>query len=372
MKKSIKAYFFSCLFLLGCAVAHAEVYRAQEGFVNLDLARQRQIDPNERDNCTLCKASEEDPFGEVTAGPNSHNLTERGIELYADLLFWHASEEPSSFVANTEKAKPRQRFVFEVNEMKFDWDVGVRGGLGYELPCNLWDTQLYWTWYETDATTRLHQRPNEDIDSEFFAGFMTEFIKEDQILSGRVNWNIFYSIGDWELGRKFAVGHSLILRPFIGIKGGVINQTIHATWNSATKAPVTYFSGKEKVENNFRGIGPSFGLDTTWKFVSIDKHTLSAFGNGSLATLYGSWELKDSYRDPRPQEMKIHMDRQQFGELMLRCFAGLGWDYSRFSAKLGYEMQVWFSQLRLTAFQQLILHGDLILQGMTLECRMNF
>ncbi len=77
------------------------VYRAQEGFANLDLARQSQIDSNERDHCTSCKAreaaetretqfrsseqvSECEParrgrFGEVAASQNSQNLTERGI-----------------------------------------------------------------------------------------------------------------------------------------------------------------------------------------------------------------------------------------------------------------------------------------------------
>jgi DNA mismatch repair protein MutS len=55
------------------------LYRAQEGFVSLDSARQSKIDPNERDHCTPCKASEEDRFGKVAASPNSQNLTERGI-----------------------------------------------------------------------------------------------------------------------------------------------------------------------------------------------------------------------------------------------------------------------------------------------------
>jgi hypothetical protein len=47
--------------------------------VNLESVRQNKIDPNERDHCTPCKASEEDRFCEVAASPNSPNLTERGI-----------------------------------------------------------------------------------------------------------------------------------------------------------------------------------------------------------------------------------------------------------------------------------------------------
>ncbi len=56
------------------------LYRAQEGFVNLDSARQSKIDLNERDHCTPCKASEEDRFCEAAASPNSQNLPARGIK----------------------------------------------------------------------------------------------------------------------------------------------------------------------------------------------------------------------------------------------------------------------------------------------------
>ena len=56
-----------------------DVYREQEGFVNLGSASQRKIDPNERDHCTSCKASEEDRFYADVASPNSQNLPARGI-----------------------------------------------------------------------------------------------------------------------------------------------------------------------------------------------------------------------------------------------------------------------------------------------------
>ena len=55
------------------------LYREQEGFVNLGSASQRKIDPNERDHCTSCKASEEDRFYAGVASPNSQNLPARGI-----------------------------------------------------------------------------------------------------------------------------------------------------------------------------------------------------------------------------------------------------------------------------------------------------
>ncbi len=58
------------------------LYRAPSGFVNLDSARQSQIEAerSERARPLLnSKASEEDRFGKVAASPNSQNLTECGI-----------------------------------------------------------------------------------------------------------------------------------------------------------------------------------------------------------------------------------------------------------------------------------------------------
>ena len=58
------------------------VYRAQEGFVNLDSARQSKIEaPAFRTTSPAPsgQGEEEDRFGKVAASPNLPNLTERGI-----------------------------------------------------------------------------------------------------------------------------------------------------------------------------------------------------------------------------------------------------------------------------------------------------
>ncbi len=54
----------------------AESYRAQEGFVNLDPARQRQIDLVGEAPLPIGKSDDERRFGEVAAGPNSQNQDE--------------------------------------------------------------------------------------------------------------------------------------------------------------------------------------------------------------------------------------------------------------------------------------------------------
>ncbi len=57
------------------------IYRAQEGFVNLDSARQSTIEARGPNDEAIVKtmAEEEDRLGKARASPNSLNLTERGI-----------------------------------------------------------------------------------------------------------------------------------------------------------------------------------------------------------------------------------------------------------------------------------------------------
>ncbi len=68
--------------------AQYDLYRAQEGFVNLDSARQSTIEacgPND-EAIVKTMTEEEDRLGKAAASPNSQNLTERGIHSQQDQL----------------------------------------------------------------------------------------------------------------------------------------------------------------------------------------------------------------------------------------------------------------------------------------------
>ena len=85
--------------------------------------------------------------------------------------------------------------------------------------------------------------------------------------------------------------------------------------------------------------------------------------------------MSDKYHNSN-KKIDLRMKDFKLGALMLRGFMGIGWDVEfeqcHFAAKLGYEMQIWFNQLRIPTFQQLVLHGDLTLQGGTFNCSLDF
>ncbi len=313
---------------------------------------------------------------------NNLEADERGHwNVSADALFWYASEEPTTVWATVLSSKLKSNGIFSIFDAKglaFDWDFGFRVGAGYTFEYDGWDTQLGWTWFRTDATSTV---PTKDhiVLSEFFGGF----IDRDFADSAKVNWSILFNMFDWDLGKEFWVSKALSLRPFIGVKGGWIHQSIHSKWhvvflNDPGDPRIVDFNAIEDLKNNFWGVGPFGGINTKWKWGSSDTRFVSLFGDFSAATLWGTWINRDIYKDPLPRRISTNMKNSDFGALMLRGFLGLGWDadvgkgMTHVTVKVGYEMQIWFNQLRIATFQQLRLHGNLTLQGGTLNCRLDF
>lgn len=290
----------------------------------------------------------------------------REVSPFAHLLVWQASEESSAFWANVTSEPVSNTLIFSPKNVNFEWDRGFRAGFLYEPECYFWDTKLYWTYYPTNKNMNVPLGA-ELVTPEFFSGFLSQDVTKLQgiYLGANLNWQLIMNTIDLEASHKVILGKSLIIRPSIGIKGASINQTIHANWNALV------YVATEKVENNFLGAGPSFGIAGDWNLYG----PLNLIGNFSTAFLWGRWNVNDTYKRPSalfglvtPTTINTSMKRSMFGTLMLDYFVGLEWRHSgrsHVTLQLGYEMQYWANQLRLPTFQQLPLHGDLTLQGGT-------
>lgn len=284
------------------------------------------------------------------------------ITLFEDLLYWHASQQSTSPWAYVQTPAPPAATYTEPN-VYFGWNTGVKVGIEYEQP-NLVDAKLYWTYFSTKTNEGIIAAPNEFIIPEFFNGFTTQNLFN----RAQLEWTIIFNMIDAELGHTFDPVDTLSIRPFIGVKGGTINQSIHSTWQEQL-FNITLYSATENLKNNFYGVGPSFGIDTTWH---LNKN-FSIRGDLSTALLWGHWDIQDTYFRPATllmSETTIHSatNNSMLGALMARYFLGFEWIFQAkvlVTLKAGYEMQFWSNQLRLPVFQALPIHGDLTLQGAT-------
>jgi hypothetical protein len=163
------------------------------------------------------------------------------------------------------------------------------------------------------------------------------------------------------------------------LKGGYIHQPIEISYlDIVTKDDLTQYSGQEHLKNNFWGVGPAGGVNTAWMLSNFRSHFISLFGDFCVATMWGRWTCSDVYNTTLGTSYVVDMKNSSLGTLMCSGFLGMGWDAyfnecsSCFHLKLGYEMQIWINQFRLSTFQLQRLHGDLTLQGLTLKCAFEF
>lgn len=306
-----------------------------------------------------------------------------GPVFSADFLTWYASQEVASIYADVVTRFGVIPGSWEAPGFNFKWDYGFRIGTGFNLTHDQWDTSVSWTWFRTMEKRTLPFNPNKTIGAEFFAAFLSFALEGDDLLdlaqSMSVRWGLLFNVFDLELGRAYWISRHLSMRPFLGLKGGLIHQSIDASYdNLSIHSVATSNKGKEQLKNNFWGIGPLGGVHTKWRVRDFGCHFFDLFGDFAASGLWGNWACSDFYRSTVPATSSVNMKNSSLGALMLRGFMGIGWDAdfrskrSHFAAKLGYEMQIWFNQLRIATFQLQRLHNDLTLQGVTCNFRLDY
>lgn len=154
-----------------------------------------------------------------------------------DALAWLASEEVSSIWADVVTVQ-NNTSSWKALSFDFDWDYRFRVGAGHSFFYCDWDIAFYWTKFSTDAKHTIEHNPNAKITPEFFAAFLSGNVP----FSMSVKWDLDLNMFDWELGKRYSVSNCLCLRPFIGLKGGWIKQSIHGKYDNLTIDNILYQS----------------------------------------------------------------------------------------------------------------------------------
>lgn len=302
-----------------------------------------------------------------SAVPNSEN----GWYIFGDLLYWHADVDHADWAfknnntAATVIAGPN-------HSLDFKWSYGFRVGIGANMDYDKWDTNLYYTWFQTKNSNSVGTKGPQQAADLF--GISTPFTQ------GEIDWRIHYSVIDWELGKWYYVSKHLSMRPHIGIKNAWISQHVRESFTMANSSSVA------RTSNEFWGIGASGGLNTTWNFATVNTHRFNFFGDFAGALMYGHFEVKHKEANFHP----TNLSRNLLAPMLSGIF-GMSWDTSfncernHFTWRIGYEFQYWFRQNQMLinennftgeATQTLVTYlrsaGSLGLQGLTVDFRFDF
>jgi len=270
----------------------------------------------------------------------------------------------------------------EINILKvpFQWSPGFRLGLGHVLKNNGWDTAFYYTHYQTNGTDQARVSSG-GIFSPFLGNFFVNNTSGGSITaspnygSANIKWKFFFNTFDLELGRRFKIDKLLQLRPFIGLKSGIINNHISSSWQNPTNTN-NFTSAVENLKNDFWGIGPTLGLDTSWHVYKTPKTAINIFGNFSGALMWGHWQFSDLYQNNANVSVAVNSSSFNNGCTMGRALLGIQWEKllasSKFGIRIGYEIQVWYNQMQYYSYNEGRLSNLISLQGGVLGMYFNF
>lgn len=325
----------------------------------------------------------------VTSQVFGFQYTNNNAFVFLDLLMWQVrevSDDNWAQILGPVGANQQIQFL----NVPFKWSPGVRIGIGYNHTETPWNIQLYYTGYKTKGINQASVNSGE-IHSAFAGNFYANNAAGDGISGpyyhqAGIEWNVLFNTLDLELGRTVKMNSLLNLRPFAGLKAAVINQAINTTWQEPYKPTTldnptptritTFSSATENLTNNFKGVGPSFGLDTTWHLYEPTHNQLNLIGNFSGAFLWGHWALADVYSNNTPVSITVVNDSLSTASPMAKGYLGLEWigavNNIHLNIRLGYEGQVWFNQLRYYTFDMGKTNDSLFLQGGALDFLFTF
>jgi hypothetical protein len=308
-------------------------------------------------------------FDNITPSAGPRVIDGYGLYLTADYLYWTAREDNLSFASSGTTSEGGQlEKQGRKYSPRFKYTSGFKAGIGFNFGHDGWDMYLNYTWLNPHHN---HKRVygSDSLPLENLIPVNIDSIDYSSLSSASSSWSLNFNVIDWELGRSLYISKFLSLRPFIGFKGTWQKQSLNIEYNFIEIETIR-INGK----NDFWGVGPMIGLDTTWHLPG----TWSLFGDFAVSSLWGGFsvEREDKTIDKTSTfydvKAPIHTVKP-----VLEMSLGIRkeeWFYAdryHFSLQVGWEQQVWFSQNQFDFYTD-SRSGDLTTQGVTAKARFDF
>lgn len=327
--------------------------------------RQRQRNQMSQDQSGMQQQNNSEMMTNSPARP----MLQNGYDLWVmgDVLLWQAVEENLTYAYTHEQANQHN-----LHTVDFDWDWGFRLGVGYNMPRDGWDLDLYWTHIRNTADGHVHANSGHSVTqvwtvaSQLLAGTMEE---------AHADWRVHLDQLDLDLGRQFYVSKYLTLRPYVGMRSTWLLQRYNINTENTNE-----LTQHARLKNRFWGFGFATGLDTDWKF----GWGVSLYGEADMALLLGFHDVDQAGKQ---QDVSIWSQDKSFrvGRAILDLALGLKWadtffhDCLGLTLKLGYEYHLYFDQNQFlltngsSTFELFNpLNGNLIYQGLTGSIQLDF
>ncbi len=308
------------------------------------------------------------------AATTTFNTTANNANFgFLDILVWNANEGGADNWAKTITAPSVQQSNV-LYDAPFNVNTGVRIGFGHHFNQGAFDVTLAYTTFQTQAANSVNGIVYSSFDGNYFADNTNGAAFGPNYHGANIRWQLFFNTLDLNLGHTFKLDQALQLHPYMGLKAASINQKIYTNWLNPT-TPTVFTAAIEDLKQNFWGIGPTVGVETTWPLLQCTHQSFDIVGNIAAGLLWGHWNFNEVYANNAPLVVNVYQQSLTSAAAMTDGVLGLQWNYqynaALISVRLAYEAQVWFNQVRFYELDGGRLHDPMSLQGGNLEFRLN-
>ncbi len=259
------------------------------------------------------------------------------IYLQGSFIYWQARERGLRYARTLNINANVQS---KLHNVSFEFDPGFKVGLGLNFEHDDWFTVAEYA--RIHGTTRHSISTNETTAvSRLLNAWRTDSPNASKIA---IEWDLDLDLIDWKLGRPFYEGTNLIFNPFVGLRGGWIDQKI--TTNTTLINTTTIVTDKAKQDTWL--VGPRAGVDSYW----LMPMGFSFFGNIASAFCYQYFNtqyLEATYANPSVTQTNTN-NKKGYITPNLDISVGFRWgsyfhnDSWHFRIVFGYSLQAFWNQ----------------------------
>lgn len=294
------------------------------------------------------------------------------VFLEAGYIYWQIKEKGLDYglLVPSDTANEVQKTA----QLSFEYQSGFKVALGTNFEHDNWTALIIYT--------RLHGKEHNS-ESSPSGGYINPFYIHNSNIGNeashlKAHWGLSYDILNLEIARPCYAGTHLLLRPYIGMTGGWIDQTLLSIGTFLTDT-FTIFG---KCYSDSWLIGPRAGIDSRW---------LIGWGfdiKGNLAAGLPYQKIKSCFKQQNEyyDYSLAWRIKERIGQItpVLEAALGFGWgtyfdDHKwHFSFNALYEFLYYFDQNQMRKITDMQLRdvvtkpGDLMLQGLSVSLRMDF
>ena len=260
---------------------------------------------------------------------------------------------------------------FSNDHRDWDYNPGLRFGMGFNLDHDAWNVDFAWTWVNITNYRNLYAGAGAGI-------LIPEFLTPTTTLDGSnvragASWHASYNVLDAKLGKPYHVSRYFVVNPHFGVRAAWITQ--HFSVDYAGNFSGVY-RAIHHADNDMWGFGARTGLNTDW----ILGKGWSLYGNAAGSLLFGKFSIEQHLSfGTAPNGFDLDYD---FYQNVANCEIALGLAWGKHfnknryhvAVKAGYEFHEWFDMNNIRKFfstgayfaNDTVSRGNLTLNGFTL------